>query len=241
MLVELLLGGTVLVAVAAAFFVSAAAGLGGSLILVPALALLLGTKEGVALAALMLAANNVVKVIAYREALPVRASAGVIALTLVGTYLGARLLVAAPESLVAGAVITSFALALLGEPRRNDPRSGALAPALAFASGATSGFSGTSGPLKGVAIRSLGLDRVHTVGAAALVSIVGDATKTAVFTDAKILGPSAYRLALAAVPIMVAATYGGRRFNRAVGERGYQRLFWAVMGGYTARLVSAVF
>ena len=50
-----------LIAVAVSFTVSASAGLGGSLVLVPILALVLGTKEGVALAALLLAANNVVK------------------------------------------------------------------------------------------------------------------------------------------------------------------------------------
>ena len=67
-----------LVAVAASFAVSASAGLGGSLILVPTLALVLGTKEGVAMAALLLAGNNVVKVIAYRRSLPFRSAAVVV-------------------------------------------------------------------------------------------------------------------------------------------------------------------
>ncbi len=240
MVVESLVVGAVLFAVAAAFFVSAAAGLGGSLILVPALALLLGTKEGVALAALLLAANNIVKSFAYRDVLPFRASGAVIALTMAGTFVGARLLVAAPEAMVTAAVILSIALALVAERRRPVAGRKRLVGALSLASGATSGFTGTSGPLKGVAIRSLGLDRLHTVGAAALVSLVGDATKTAVFTEAQLLGAASYRTALVAVPIMLAATYGGRRFNNAIGEQGYQRLFWAVMGGYTVRLVSSV-
>jgi len=137
-------------------------------------------------------------------------------------------------------VIASFAVALLAERRRMAAGRNRLARALSFASGATSGFTGTSGPLKGIAIRSLGLDRLHTVGAAALVSMVGDATKAAVFTDARLLGASSYRLAVVAVPVMIAATYAGRLFNSAIGERGYQRLFWAVMGGYTARLLSSV-
>lgn len=239
-MVDVLLVVVVLVAVAAAFFVSAAAGLGGSLILVPVLALLLGTKEGVALAALLLASNNVVKAIAYRRVLPLRASSGVVALTLLGTYVGARLLVAAPEALVTVAVIASFAMALLVERRQAVAVRNGFAVGLALASGATSGFSGTSGPLKGIAIRSLGLDRLHTVGAAALVSLVGDATKTAVFTDSALLGRSSYALSLVALPIMVLATYAGRRFNSVIGEQGYQRLFWAVMGGYTARLLLAL-
>ena len=48
-----------LAAAAASFTLSASAGFGGSLILVPALGLLLGIRQGVALAALLLAANNV--------------------------------------------------------------------------------------------------------------------------------------------------------------------------------------
>ena len=54
----------VLALVYVSFAVSASAGLGGSLVMVPTLALFLGSKVGVALAALLLAGNNVVKIIA---------------------------------------------------------------------------------------------------------------------------------------------------------------------------------
>ena len=76
----------VLLAAGAAFTTSAASGLGGSLVLVPALALLLGTKEGVALAALLLALDNVVKLIAYRHTIPLAGSAIVVALTVAGRH-----------------------------------------------------------------------------------------------------------------------------------------------------------
>jgi hypothetical protein len=217
--------------------VSASAGLGGSLVLVPTLALVLGTKEGVALAALLLAANNVVKVFAYRETLPYRKAQVVIVLVAVGAGLGARLLVAAPERVVTIAVIVSFVLALIAERLDLSRLRKAGGPLLAFGSGATSGFSGTSGPLKGMAIRQLDLDRAHFVGAASLVSLVGDATKTAVFTEAGLLGGASYMIALAAAPLMIIATVTGRRINREIGERGYTRLFWGVMAGYTLRLV----
>jgi uncharacterized membrane protein YfcA len=108
---------------------------------------------------------------------------------------------------------------------------------LALGSGATSGFSGTSGPLKGLAIRQLELDRGHFVGAASLASLVGDLTKTAVFTEAQLLGSDSYTLALMAVPLMLVATFSGRRINQTIGERGYSLLFWGVMAGYTVRLV----
>lgn len=110
-------------------------------------------------------------------------------------------------------------------------------PLLAFGSGATSGFSGTSGPLKGMAIRQLSLDRGHFVGAASLASLVGDATKTAVFAEASLLSGSAVLVAILAVPLMIVATFGGRRINHVIGEKGYSVLFWAVMAGYTVRLL----
>lgn len=225
-----------LMAVAVSFTVSASAGLGGSLVLVPILALVLGTKEGVALAALLLAANNVVKVFAYRETLPYRRALVVIVLVAVGAALGARLLVSAPERVVTVAVIVSFAIALVAERldlRRLRQVGG---PVLALGAGATSGFSGTSGPLKGMALRQLELDRAHFVGAASLASLAGDVTKATVFTEAGLLSGDSFLVALAAVPLMLAATFGGRRVNRSIGEKGYTSLFWVVMAGYTVRL-----
>ena len=111
---------------------------------------------------------------------------------------------------------------------------------LALGSGFSSGFSGTSGPMKGLALRALRLDRRHTVGAASVVSLFGDVTKTAVFTDAQLLGTGSYELALAAVPLMVTCTFLGRRLNSRLGERGYAVLFWSVTVGYAGRLVFAL-
>lgn len=226
-----------LIAVAVSFTVSASAGLGGSLVLVPTLALVLGTKEGVALAALLLGLNNVVKVIAYRQTLPFRKALLVIVLVAAGAWLGARLLVAAPEGVVTVAVIISFVFALIAERLDLKRLRKVWAPLLALGSGATSGFSGTSGPLKGMAIRQLDLDRAHFVGAASLASLAGDLTKAAVFAEAELLTGDSLMVALLAVPLMFVATFGGRRINHALGETGYTFLFWGVMAGYTARLV----
>lgn len=229
-----------LVAAAVSFTVSASAGLGGSLILVPSLALALGTKEGVALSALLLAVNNVVKVIAYRESLPYRKALMVVVFVALGAALGARLLVAAPESVVTIVVIASFVLALIAERLDLSGLRRLGGPLLAFGSGATSGFSGTSGPLKGMAIRQLDLDRAHFVGAASLASLVGDVTKTAVFTEAELLSGDSFLLAATALPLMLVATFSGRRINRSIGERGYTFLFWGVMTGYTFRLLAGL-
>lgn len=230
-----------LVAISASFMVSASAGLGGSLILVPTLALILGTKEGVALAALLLAANNVVKALAYRETLPFRKALLVIVLVSAGALTGARLLVSAPEQVVTVAVIVSFGIALIAERFDLSAVRRTGGPLLAIASGATSGFSGTSGPLKGMALRQLNLDRSHFVGAASLVSLAGDATKALVFTEAGLLSGDSLLLLVVAVPLMFLATFSGRRINFAIGERGYTTLFWAVMAGYTLRLVFGLY
>ncbi|MGB7860352.1 MAG: sulfite exporter TauE/SafE family protein [Acidimicrobiia bacterium] len=230
-----------LIAVVVSFMISASAGLGGSLILVPTLALVLGTKEGVALAALLLALNNVVKVIAYRRTLPFRKALFVIVLVAIGALMGARLLVAAPEQLVTIAVIASFGLALIAERADLSRLRKVGGPLLALGSGATSGFSGTSGPLKGMAIRQLDLDRSHFVGAASLVSFAGDATKTAVYAGADLLGSTSVLIAVLAVPLMILATFTGRNINYSIGETGYTVLFWVVMSGYTLRLIVGLY
>jgi len=226
----------VLVLVYTSFTVSASAGLGGSLVLVPTLALFLGTKEGVALAALLLASNNVAKILAYRHTLPFREALGITALIVVGAAVGSSLLVQAPTTLVTIGVITMFALTIVVERFDWRPLRAGFAPFLALLSGATSGFSGTSGPLKGVAIRNLNLDRRHFVGAASMASFAGDATKTAIFAEAELLTRSSLAIAVAAIPLMALGTWTGSRLNERAGERTFAVLFWTVMTGYTVRL-----
>lgn len=226
----------VLVASLVAFAVSASAGLGGSLVLVPALVFVLGAKEGIALAALLLAANNVAKVVAYRRTLPWRGAAPLIAATVVGAWAGAALMTAAPESWVTAAVVVSIVATLVHELRTGSSRRPVGSPALAVGSGLTSGFSGTSGPLKGVAVRALGVDRRHTVGAATLLSLAGDVTKAATFASAGLLAGTELLVAVTVAPLMVAGTAIGYDVNNRLGARGFATWFWLVMGGYLLRL-----
>ncbi len=163
---DILFAVAVLALVYASFVISASAGLGGSLLMVPTLALFLGSKEGVALAALLLASNNVMKIIAYRKTLPFRAAAPLIVLIAVGAALGSTLLVNASDVVVTIAIVLMFVASVVAERYEIRRLRAGFAPVLAFVSGASSGFSGTSGPLKGAAIRNLDLDRRHFVGAA---------------------------------------------------------------------------
>jgi uncharacterized membrane protein YfcA len=108
---------------------------------------------------------------------------------------------------------------------------------LALVAGLTSGFSGTSGPLKGLALRRLDFDRMHLVGAASAVSLVSDLSKGAVYLRAGLIDRDAWIVILACVLLMPLATLTGRRINRQVGEAAYSGLFWTVMLGYTVRLL----
>lgn len=225
-------------AIPASFIVSAAAGLGGSLILVPAMMMAIGTKEGIAVAALLLACNNVAKVAVYRKTLPWRASGTVIIAVMLGTALGATLMLKLPELWIRYAVALVIVVTLLWEFSPYHRAKKAWGVGLAFCSGATSGISGTSGPLKGVALRSLQLERFYFVGAASLVSLVGDTTKAVVFSQSGLLQTEHLVLAGILVPVMAGCTLLGRTINRKLGERWYSVLFWTVMGGYILRLVT---
>ncbi len=226
-----------LIVSAVGFTLSASAGLGGSLIIVPALSALLRTKEGIALGAMLLAANNVAKVAVYRKTIPVRIALGVLVLTIAGAAVGARLLVDAPEEWVGPAVIISFIIALIFERRSISRAQNVAAPVLAFGAGATSGFSGTSGPLKGMALRNLRQDRLHFVGAASVVSLANDATKSAIYSEANLIDGQALIVLALALPLMPLATLTGRRINSSLGEKAFTGLFWLVMLGYSARII----
>ena len=132
----------VLLVIYVSFTISASAGLGGSLLMVPTLALFLGTKEGVALAALLLASNNIMKMIAYRETLPFRKAAGLAVMIVIGATLGSMLLVNAPVWAVTIAVLAMFTTTIVTEKREIKPVRRKFAPMLAFVSGASS----THGP-----------------------------------------------------------------------------------------------
>ncbi|PCM45843.1 sulfite exporter TauE/SafE family protein [Marinobacter sp. ANT_B65] len=219
------------------FVLSAAAGLGGSLILIPGLMIAIGTREGIAVAALLLACNNIAKVVVYRKTLPWAASALVAAAVIAGSALGATLMLQVPEAWVRYGVAAMLLLTLAGDFFTQGSVRKAWAVFLAFVSGSTSGFSGTSGPLKGIALRSLQLERFYFVGAASLVSMLGDITKALVFSQAGLITTTHLILAGGLVPVMAGCTLLGRKINREVGEKWYSVLFWTVMGGYLIRLM----
>ncbi len=231
--------------VAISFVVSSTVGLGGSLIAVPAMIAFFGAKSGVALAALLLASNNVLKVIAYRRTIPWKGAFMLSALTMLGTFVGAHLLLLMPDIWVIAAVLCSLIWSLMSEIHSHAsnswrPSQSAHRPWVsglwALIAGLTSGVSGTSGPLKGIAIRQFTSDRQYYAGAASLISFVGDATKVSVFAEAALLGNQELKLLLLVIPLMPLCALCGRWLNWKMGERWFSYAFWAVIVGYTLRL-----
>lgn len=233
-----------LLAVFSSLLVSSIAGYGGSLILVPALGALVGVKEGVALAALLLGWNNACKVVAYRATLALREGWPLVAVTALGVWAGASLLVTLPGTVlvwvIVASTVTALSIELIGDERLLRARRHAAVPTMA-ASAILSGVSGSSGPLKGVSIRSLGLPRLEHVGLASAVSLVADALKVELFHSAGLLDDVDVSTLVIAVPLMPAAAWTGRTINRRVGERSFRWVFWTVVGGYSLRMAGLWF
>lgn len=235
-----------LFAVAMAFLLSSTIGLGGSLIAVPTMVVFFGAKSGVALAALLLASNNVLKVIAYRRTIPWKGASMLSALTLVGTLIGAHFLLLMPDNWIIIIVLLSLIWSLISDVRshrsnlcktHNSVHKPLISGLYALIAGLTSGVSGTSGPLKGIAIRQFVSDRQHYAGAASLISFVGDTTKASVFAQAALLGNQEFKILLLALPLMPLCVFYGRWLNLRMGERWFSYAFWAVIAGYSVRLV----
>ena len=227
-----------------ALFISSIAGYGGSLILVPALGAILGVKEGVALAALLLGWNNVFKVVAYRHTLALRRGWPLLVVTLIGVWFGAWLLIEAPDRIVVWLVVAATVLSLLAElagiERIQRVQRHAAAPIM-LGSGVLSGVSGTSGPLKGISVRSLGLPRLEHVGLASSVSLVADALKVELFATAGIFDTIDMTVVLLALPVMPIAAWVGRHVNQRMDETAFRWVFWSVVGGYTLRMAGLWF
>ena len=232
-----------------AFVLSASAGFGGSLIMVPALSLLYGSKEGIAISSILLGVNNIFKAIAYRNTIPLKKAMILIILMMIGSGIGAKWMIAAPEGIVDIAIIvalTSFFLMSVTNLNTKinikpfDEKSyyrylpGCF---FAFSSGAASGFSGTSGPLKGIALKSLGLNRFYLIGGATIISLGGDLVKSLIFIDGGLINQDHWSIIVPAIFLMPIATYLGKRINIKIGESAYSILFWMVMLGYSIRLI----
>lgn len=236
----------ILILSASVFFaclISATVGQGGSLLMVPAMIGLFGPKNGVAIAALFLALNNVFKMVAYFKHIP-RQAMSLSVVTFIGAFVGASLMAQAPDRLVLAAVvlmmIAAFFIELLPRPERQVQ--GSLPHWLSYCyagtAGVTSGFSGTSGPLKGLSVKMMQLPPIQVVGGLTLLSFIGDVTKVGVFLSSGLISPHFVATWWWIVLLMPLATGLGRYLNtKKITPRAFNILFWSVMALYAARLI----
>ncbi len=124
-----------------------------------------------------------------------------------GAALGSTLLVNASDVVVTIAIALMFVASVVAERYEIRRLRAGFAPVMAFVSGASSGFSGTSGPLKGAAIRNLDLDRRHFVGAASLASFAGGRHQNGDLRRCRTAGSRVDLLAVAALPLMALGTW----------------------------------
>lgn len=242
-----------LIGLSLSFLLSSVLGMGGSLIAVPVSVMAFGPKVGVAMASLLLLGNNIIKLFAYRNTIPWKGAGSIALITMLSTFLGAKLLLALPERWVIAAVIASLVWSFVAEIKTGRLSAGSEQAALrqraqvpagfkrgslyALAAGLSSGVSGTSGPLKALAIRQWVRDPRAFAGAATLVSLVGDLTKTAVFAQAALYPASQLPIMAAAIPLMLVCPFLGLALNRRMDARAFSVLFWLMIAGYGIRLM----
>ena len=235
----------ILVMLKGAFFVlgsffamtlSATVGFGGSLLLVPVMLLFFPPVAAIAIAALGLGINSVGKFAIYRKDIPWKQS---LPLALIASLVGAAstlLLLSIPPEMAITAIVGVLILSVIGEFIPLPEPASRIGAYLGIAiASIASGISGTSGPTKGLALRSLQLPKEKMVAASTLVSMFGDLSKVVVFFSSGLYQDyPGVVLVLCFISPLACAT--GFFVNRKATEKGFRVLFWAVVLGYAARL-----
>jgi uncharacterized membrane protein YfcA len=219
------------------FLVSASCGLGGSLILIPGLSWILGIKEGIVMSSLLLGLNNLVKLFFYRKEIRCRPSFQLLFLMLAGTALGALLMLKANSKLLSLFLFVHVLLSFLIQHKATETVKRKTGLLFSFLSGFCSGFTGTSGPLKGLAVKCFMNIKTEVVAAASILSLASDSLKSTIYlqnfsTDIVNLQWLGY-----SIIIMPLATWMGRSLNKKMSSRAYDTLFYFVMGGYVIRIL----
>lgn len=219
-----------------AMLLSATVGFGGSLLMVPLMLLFFSPVKAAAIAALALGINNIGKFGIYHKNIPWKQAFPLAMITAIVGGASALFLLSIPPELALAAIAGVLVLSAIGEfipLPKTTTRLGACV-GLAIASVA-SGLSGTSGPTKGLALRSLQLPKNEMVATSTIVSMFGDLSKVAVFF-ASGLYQGNWAIATIFVLLSPFACHLGFFANRRTTEIGFRSLFWVVVAGYALRL-----
>jgi uncharacterized protein len=233
----LVVGGTGLLAA----YVSALAGLGLGIVLLPVLVLYMGVKEAVPILTITLVAAFASRVGVTWRSIDYRVVGWACAGGLPATALGAWLFTVAPPGPLTRAIGVLLLLMLGWRHLRFRPlrleRPAWFLP-IGAGYGVLSGLASGVGPLMAPFYLAAGLRRAAYVGTAALVALGMQVVKLGVFGNAAVLTPKVVGFGLYLIPISVVGTMLARRTLNRVSDRLFVAIVEAMMllGGITLLL-----
>ncbi len=220
-----------------AFLVSASAGMGGSLLLLPVLSFVVGLREAVVLSSILLGLNNIFKLVAYFKHLVWQSALPLLIAIAFGSGLGAMLFLKIERNTVAALLLLNLLATFFIQRKAKPSMQKRASGILAFVAGLLSGVSGSSGPLKGMAIKCLKITPMQTVACATILSTGSDLIKASVYLQKLTLSPLSIQFFAGSLILMPIATYLGKKINAKFGTTAYDLLFYSVMSGYVVRML----
>lgn len=215
-----------------AAYVSGVAGLGLGIVLLPVLVLYMGVKVAIPVLTITLVAAGLSRAAVTWRHINLRIVGWAWAGSLPATVLGAWLFTVAPAALLTRAV-GALLLALLAWRRlqlrpMHIERAAWFLP-IGAGYGLLSGLASGVGPFMAPFYLAAGLRRATYVGTAALVALVIQAVKLAVFGQANILTPNVVAYGLYLIPITVVGTILAKRTLDRLPDRLFVAIIEVIM------------
>jgi uncharacterized protein len=220
------------------FLISASAGMGGSLLLIPTLSYFIGVRDGIIISSVLLALNNCFKIIVFFKYIQLRKIIFLMCFMLAGAIPGSMLMLKIDENILAVILFINIIFAFIIEKNAVSGVRKKISWMYSWLSGFCSGISGTSGPLKGMAIKCLELNKLQIVAAASVLSFATDSTRAVIYlSNYNPLAGTGFNVLLGSICMMPVATVLGKRINHKISDVAYDVLFFSVLSGYAVRLV----
>lgn len=212
-------------------------GFGSSLFFLP-LALLLENPEFVlALTGILHCFGNFSKILLFRKNFDWRAFWLLSIPFVVFTGMGALLVVVTSGrdvKPVLGVFLILYSLFSLLKPTQTPKLPRWVAVALSAASGLATGFIGTGGPIRGIALTALRVPKSGFVAVSSAIDMGGDLLRTAIYLKSGFMNWNQWFY----VPLLALAAYGGAKVGQALLSRINQNQFEKIVSVFI--LVSGV-
>lgn len=220
------------------FLISASAGMGGSLLLIPTLSYFIGVRDGIIISSVLLGLNNCFKIIVFFKYIQIRKIVYLMFFMLIGAIPGSMLMMKMDENILAVILFINIIFAFIIEKNAATGVRKKISWVYSWLSGFCSGISGTSGPLKGMAIKCFDFNKLQIVAAASVLSFATDSTKAVIYlSNYNPVTGTSFDLLLVSICMMPVATVLGKRINQKISNVAYDVLFFSILSGYVVRLV----